>query len=86
MGALFDDKAFEQLMYWVREDRKIAAKIHSLINDIHRNGISEGIGKPEHLKRDDGWSRRIDHENRLVYDTDKDGNVRIISCKGHYED
>ncbi len=22
----------------------------------------------------------------LVYDTDKTGNLRILSCKGHYED
>ena len=32
------------------------------------------------------WSRRIDHENRLVYNFDAQQNLLIISCKGHYED
>ena len=86
MGTLFEDAALEQLMHWMRENRKTADKIHDLIKDIRRNGMAKGIGKPERLRHEDGWSRRIDHENRLVYDTDRDGNVRIISCKGHYED
>ena len=86
MGTLFDDSALEQLMQWMKQDRKTADKIHTLIKDIRRNGAAKGIGKPEHLKYHDGWSRRIDHGNRLVYDTDKDGNLRILSCKGHYED
>ena len=30
------------------------------------------------------WSRRINEADRLVYDI-KDGEIRIISCKGHYE-
>ena len=28
----------------------------------------KGIGKPEKLKSRDGYSRRIDETNRLVYD------------------
>lgn len=86
MGVSFEDDALEQLMEWIHENRKITDKIHSLIKDIQRNGADKGLGKPEHLKYGDGWSRRIDHKNRLVYDADKNGNVRIISCKGHYEE
>lgn len=86
MGVNFDDMALSQLMEWVKENRKNAEKIYKLITDIQRNGVSKGIGKPEHLKYNDGWSRHIDHSNRLVYDTDAAGNLRIISCKGHYED
>ncbi len=86
MGTLFDDSALEQLMYWMKQNRKNADKIHDLIKDIRRNGPAKGIGKPERLKYHDGWSRRIDRENRLVYDDDQDGNLRILSCKGHYED
>lgn len=33
-----------------------------------------------------GFSRRIDEANRLVYDIDELQNIKIISCKGHYED
>ena len=86
MGVLFDDPAFAQFMYWMRENRKNADKINSLINDVQRNGVAKGIGKPERLKHINGWSRRIDQSNRLVYDIDADGNVHIISCQGHYED
>jgi len=31
------------------------------------------------------WSRRITDEHRLVYQISEDGNIEIISCKGHYE-
>ena len=86
MGTSFEDVALAQLMQWVKDDKKVADKIYKLIQDIHRNGMATGIGKPEQLKYHDGWSRRIDHENRLVYDTDKNGDLRILSCKGHYED
>ena len=86
MGTMFEDDAFEHLMYWMKQDRKMANKIHALIKDIRRNGLAKGTGHPEPLKFRPGWSRHIDHANRLVYDLDKDGNIHVISCKGHYED
>ena len=61
-------------------------KKNALVKDIERNGLSEGIGKPEPLKYRKAWSRRIDWENRLVYNIDSNHNLLIISCKGHYED
>lgn len=73
-------------MYWQTQDRKTLKKINSLIDDIRRNGAMQGIGKPEPLKHCPGYSRRIDEANRLVYDIDELQNIRIISCKGHYED
>ena len=30
--------------------------------------------------------KNIDDANRLVYDIDELQNIRIISCRGHYED
>lgn len=44
-----------------------------------------GIGKPEHLRYEGGYSRRIDEKNRLVYEFDAQGYLYIKSCKGHYE-
>ena len=85
MGTNFEDPALEHLMYWVRENRKTADKIYKLIQDIHRNGPDKGIGQPERLRHFPGWSRRIDHGNRLVYQMDGE-DLRIIACKGHYED
>ncbi|MGN6601632.1 MAG: Txe/YoeB family addiction module toxin [Ginsengibacter sp.] len=53
--------------------------------EISRNPF-EGKGKPEPLKHNlkGYWSRRITDEHRLVYKIDKDENIVIISCKGHY--
>jgi toxin YoeB len=44
-----------------------------------------GIGKPEALKTRKAYSRRIDDYHRLVYEGDEKQNLRIVSCKGHYE-
>lgn len=86
MVKLWTDKAWEQYLYWQLQDKKTLKKINDLVKDIERNGVSAGIGKPEPLKYRKAWSRRIDLENRLVYDVDTYGNLWIISCKGQYED
>ena len=85
MQAIFLEKALEQLFYWVHENRHIADKIYKLIKDIERNGAEKGLGKPEHLKYKDGWSRRINEEHRLTYSV-KDDKIYIFSCKGHYDE
>ena len=84
----FTEKAMEQYIYWQTQDRKTLKRINSLIADINRNGAIQGIGKPELLKHNKSglYSRRIDEANRLVYRIDAENNIKIISCKGHYED
>ncbi len=44
-----------------------------------------GIGKPEPLKYglSGAWSRRINHEHRLIYEI-REEEIEIISLKGHY--
>ena len=86
MSNIFSDEAWEQYIEWQLKDRAIAKKINELIKDINRNGLNKGIGKPEPLRYRKAWSRRIDHEHRLVYNFDENKNLLIISCKGHYED
>jgi len=46
------------------------------------------MGEPEALKHEfqGRWSRRIDETNRLVYEISDSGDIRIIQCKGHYDD
>ena len=85
MNKLWSDKAWDDYLYWEMQDKKTLKRINELIKDIERNGLSDGIGKPEALKYIKAWSRRIDHENRLLYNIDTLGNLWIISCKGHYE-
>lgn len=84
----FTEKGWEQYVYWQTQDQKTVKKINRLITDIKRNGALQGIGKPELLRHDKSglYSRRIDEANRLVYGIDESQNIRIISCKGHYED
>ena len=82
----FTDKGFSDYIYWQSQDRKTAKRINSLLVDIKRNGAMQGIGKPEPLKYRPGYSRRIDEKKRLVYDIDALQNIKIISCRGHYDD
>ena len=80
-----DFDAWNEYLYWQREDRKILRKINQLIKDISRDPF-DGIGKPEPLKENLSgfWSRRINDEHRLIYIVEE-ATVIIISCKGHYE-
>jgi toxin YoeB len=86
MNKLWSDKSWDEYMFWQSTDKKTANKINALIKNIEREGLSKGLGKPEPLRHRKAWSRRIDHENRLVYSIDENGYLWIISCKGHYED
>ena len=65
-------------------DKKVYAKIVSLIKDVQREPFS-GLGKPEALKHELSglWSRRIRKEHRLV-DSVSDQEIVIVSCKFHY--
>jgi toxin YoeB len=81
---IFTEKAWEDYLYWQSVDKKTLKRINLLLKDIERDAVN-GIGKPEQLRHRDGWSRRIDDVNRLVYQ--KSGNdIEIIQCKDHYND
>ena len=82
----FYGDSWEHYLYWQIQDRKTLKKINELLEDIRRNGAMKGIGKPERLRYRPGYSRRIDENNRLVYDIDELQNIKIISCRGHYDD
>jgi len=82
---IFSKNAWEDYIFWQAEDKKILKKINTLIKDIQSNPYS-GIGKPEPLKYDLAglWSRRIDHEHRLVYQVN-DNELLIYGCRYHYD-
>ena len=72
-------------MYWQSQDKKILKKINQLLKECRRDPFT-GIGKPEQLRGNlsGAWSRRINHEHRLVYlVTDED--IRVIACRYHYQ-
>ena len=86
MNKMFSDNAWQDFLLWMREDRKTAKKIASLLADIERNG-NEGLGKPESLKGNLSgyWSRRISEKDRLIYRFDET-TIYKAACKGHYGD
>ncbi len=85
MRTLWEDRAWDDYLYWQTQDKKTLKRINALVKDIKRSPF-EGIGKPEPLKENLSgmWSRRIDEENRIVYYVNND-ILYIISCRGHYD-
>jgi len=80
----FDVAGFEDLAWWVGQDRKKALRVIKLILEVQKDPF-HGIGKPEPLKHElaDCWSRRIDEEHRLVYQV-TESKIRILACRYHY--
>ena len=83
MNKLWHDTAWDDYIDWQMKDKKTLRKINALIKDIERNGFN-CTGKPEKLKYMDGYSVRIDNNNRLVFDI-INNKLEIYACKGHYE-
>ena len=84
MKLLWEERAWEDYLYWQTQDKKNAKKINTLLKDVQRTPF-DGLGKPEPLKENLSglWSRRIDDTHRLVYFVQND-TVHIIACRGHY--
>lgn len=84
MRLVWDERAWEDYIYWQETDKRMLKKLNLVLKDIQRN-VYVGIGKPEALtgKLTTWWSRRIDNQNRIVY-KEENGNILIMSCKGHY--
>ena len=85
MGLLWEDRAWEEYLYWQTQDRKTLKRLNAIIRDIQRSPL-DGGGKSEPLKGNlrGWWSRRIDETNRIVY-YEQNGIIHIASCRGHYE-
>ncbi|MBR0514893.1 MAG: Txe/YoeB family addiction module toxin [Clostridia bacterium] len=86
MRLMWHEKGWEDYLWWQTQDKKTLKRINLLIKDMQRSPF-DGIGKPEPLKENlsGWWSRRIDDENRIVYQVDDDAII-IASCKNHYDE
>ena len=80
---IWSSEAWDEYLYWQKQDPKTLKKINSLIKSLQRN--NKPIGKAELLKGSKRGlcSARIDSCNRLVYKLEE-GNLIILGCKGHY--
>ena len=85
MKIVFVDESWEDYLYWQKTDKSKLKKINELIKDINRNPF-DGLGKPEALKHKYAgfWSRRIDHEHRLIYRVVED-EIQVVKCRFHYD-
>ena len=66
MNLQWQIEAWDDYLYWQKNDKQKIKRINELIKDCLRSPFS-GIGKPELLKSNLSgyWSRRIDDEHRL---------------------
>lgn len=88
MKVLWTAKGWEDYLYWQETDAKILVRINELIRDTRRSPFA-GIGKPEPLRNEMSgwWSRRVNHEHRLVYrviGTGENQALEIVACRFHY--
>jgi toxin YoeB len=85
MKIRLGEEAWSDYLYWQGNDRRMVRKINDLLEDALRHPHS-GLGKHEMLKHDLSglWSRRIDHEHRLVGRVDGE-ELTVYSCRFHYD-
>ena len=84
MKLVFADEAWEDYLYWQKQNRKMVERINKLIQEIQRDPYG-GIGKPEPLKHALAgfWSRRITDEHHVVYKVEGDA-LLIAQLRYHY--
>jgi toxin YoeB len=84
VNLVFSGQAWEDYLYWQKNDRQLVRRIHDLIKEITRTPHT-GTGKPEQLKHALAgyWSRRINDEHRIVYKVTND-SVLIAQLRFHY--
>ena len=84
MKLVFADEAWEDYLYWQKQDRKTLDRINKLIQEITREPFA-GVGKPEPLKHalSGWWSRRITDEHRIVYRVEGE-QLWIAQLRFHY--
>jgi toxin YoeB len=81
---VFADAAWDDYLYWQRQDRRMVERINKLIKEVQREPFA-GVGKPEPLKHALAgyWSRRITDEHRMVYKIAGD-SLLIAQLRYHY--
>jgi len=84
MKLIFSEQAWDDYLFWQKNDRKTLERINTLIREIQRQPFA-GIGKPEPLKHALAgyWSRRINDEHRLIYKV-SDAGLLIAQLRYHY--
>ncbi len=84
MKLIFAPEAWDDYLYWQKQDRRMVERINKLIRETQREPYA-GVGKPEALKHalSGFWSRRLTDEHRMVYRVDGD-DLLIAQLRYHY--
>ncbi len=84
MKLVFAEGAWQDYLYWQKQDRRMVERINLLVRETLREPFA-GIGKPEPLKHALAglWSRRITDEHRMVYRVEGDA-LLIAQLRYHY--
>ncbi len=84
MKLIFADEAWEDYLYWQKQDGRMVERINKLIRETQREPFT-GVGKPEPLKHALAgfWSRRTTDEHRMVYRVENDA-LMIAQLHFHY--
>jgi toxin YoeB len=84
MKLVFADAAWEDYLFWQKQDKRMVERINKLIKETMREPFS-GVGKPEPLKHALAgyWSRRITDEHRMVYAISEDA-LLIAQLRYYY--
>ena len=83
--AVFEPEFLDDLIHWVKTNRKAAVRVLELVNAVLRDPF-QGVGKPEPLKFGFSgcWSRRITQEHRLVYRV-LENRIDFLQARYHYQ-
>ena len=84
MKLIFAVEAWDDYLYWQKQDKRMVERINKLIQETQREPFA-GIGKPEALKHALAgfWSRRFTVEHRMVYRIEDDA-LLIAQLRFHY--
>ena len=78
------DQAEKDLEWFRKNNKSLYSKCFDLTRAVLKNPY-EGIGRPERLKYLGGnvWSRRVNHEHRMVYEL-FDKLIVVAAYRYHY--
>jgi toxin YoeB len=81
---IFAVEAWEDYLYWQKQDKRMVERINKLNRETQREPFT-GLGKPEPLKHalSDFWSRRITDEHRMIYKIEGDA-LYLAQLRYHY--
>ncbi len=85
-GIELTTNAKADLVFWQKNDKRVLKRILSLFADMQQTPYS-GLGKPEALRHQlsGSYSRRIDKQNRIVYEVDESTHtIYVKQLRFHY--